>query len=83
MYVEDDCSADWTKAIDRGDLKVVNDKTYQLFVAMETRLGEFFQLTLAKNISDVHSGQNKNILKDGDVLFFWLLSGNERKLYFS
>ena len=39
---EDNCSADWTVAIDRGGLNVVNDKTYWLFFAMETRLREFF-----------------------------------------
>ena len=75
---EDDCSTDWTKAIDRGGLNVVNDKTYRLFLAMEKRLREFFRLTSAQSISDgMKSTLVKTITEDEDVLFFWTILAAE------
>ncbi len=75
---EDDCSADWTKSIDRGGLKLVNSKTHQFFVAVETKVRDFFRVTAAQSLSD---GMKPVILEavtsDEDVLFFWSIVAAE------
>ena len=86
---EDDCSADWTKQINRGGLKLVNGNTYQLFVAIETRLRQFLRVTSAESISDgIKSVLMETISGDEDVLFFWTIltaewEGEEEKVLLS
>ena len=83
---EDDCSADWTKQINRGGLKLVNGNTYQFFVAIETRLQQFLRVTSAESIS--HGIKMETISGDEDVLFFWTIltaewEGEEEKVLLS
>ena len=73
-----DCSTDWTMQITRGGLKVVNNKTYHFFVAMETRIRQFFRTTEAESLSSGMKGtMMQSVARDEDVLFFWAILAAE------
>ena len=70
--------ADRSKQVDRGGLKNVNDRTFHVFLAMETRVREFLKLTTAKSFAaGVKDNLLQSILADEDVLFFWSILAAE------
>ena len=73
-----DASADWTKAISRGGIKLVNNKTYHFFHAVEMNVRRHFSKTSAPT----HSAGSKaalveSIATDEDVLFYWSIISAE------
>ena len=46
-----DASADWTKAISRGGIKLVNNKIYHFFHAVEMNVRRHFSKTSAPTLS--------------------------------
>ena len=69
---DDDDSHDWVDLVDRGDLTLVNNKTFDVFVAIEyevrNRLGKDMELTDAVM---------KEIAESDQVAFFWSLLNEE------
>ena len=75
---EESSSAEWTKRINRGGLKIVNGSTYRFFRALETRLREFLRVTSAQSISEgIKFTLMETIACDEDVLFFWSILSAE------
>lgn len=70
--IDMDTSADWTKAINRRGIKLVNNKTYHFFHAVEMNVQRHLSITSAPT----HSAGSKaalveSIATDEDVLFYW------------
>ena len=69
---DDDDSHDWVDLVDRGGLTLVNNKTFDVFVAIEyevrNRLGKDMELTDAVM---------KEIAESDQVAFFWSLLNEE------
>ena len=64
-----DASADWTKAISRGGVKLVNNKTYHFFHAVEMNIRRHFSKTSAPTLSAGSKATLvENIATDEDVL---------------
>ena len=78
-----DASADWTKAISRGGIKLVNNKTYHFFHAVEMNVRQHFTKTSAPNLSAGSKAPLvESIATDEEVLFFgasYLLSGRRKR----
>ena len=75
---EESSSAEWTKNINRGGLKMVNGTTFRFFQALENRLRESLRVTSAQSISEgIKSTLMEAIASDEDVLFFWTILSAE------
>ncbi len=75
---DDDCSADWTKCIDRGGLKLVNSRSYHFFHALETVVRRYFRLSSVQSISDgIKAEMVEAVVTDEDVLLFWSIVSAE------
>ena len=76
--VEADNSADWTKAISRGGIKLVNNKTYHFFHAVEMRVRRHFSKASAPTLSAGSKAELvESIATDDDVNFFWSILSAE------
>ena len=62
-----DASADWTKAISRGGIKPVNNKTYHFFHAVKMNVRQHFSKTSAPTRSKAELVNS--IATDEDLLF--------------
>ena len=73
-----DASADWTKAISRGGIKLVNNKTYHFFHAVEMNVRRHFSKTSAPTLSAGSKAELvESITTDEDVLFYWSILSAE------
>ena len=73
-----DASADWTKAISRGGIKLVNNKTYPFFHAVEMNVRRHFSKTSAPTLSaGSKAALVESIATDEDVLFYWSIISAE------
>ena len=73
-----DASADWTKAISRGGIKLVNNKTYHFFHAVEMNVRRHFSKTSAPTLSAGSKAELvESITTDEDVLFYWSIISAE------
>ena len=72
-----DASADWTKAISRGGIKLVNNKTYHIFHAVEMNVRQHFSQTSAPTLSAGSKVELESIATDEDVLFSWSIISAE------
>ena len=67
-----DSSADWTNQITRGGLKLVNNKTYQFFHAIEVKVRQHFNMTSAPTLTaGFKAALLETVKADDDVLFHW------------
>ena len=66
-----DSSADWTKQISRGGLKLVKNKSYQFFHAMEMYVRRHFTVMFAPTISAGSKVMLVDKVATDDVLFYW------------
>ena len=71
VLVLNDCSADWTKPINRGVLMLVNGNTYQFLVAVEARLWQFLRVTSVERISDGIKSALVETISGNE--FFWTI----------
>ena len=73
-----DASADWTKAISRGGIKLVNNKTYHFFHAVEMNVRRHFSKTSAPTLSAGSKAELvESVTTDEDVLFYWSIISAE------
>ena len=69
---ETDFSADWTKEVSRGGLKLVNNKSYQFFYAVEMVIRRHLTRAAAPTISaGFKETLTQQVTSDENVLFFW------------
>lgn len=72
--VEDDLSSDWLAIVDRGGLIHISDDLYQVFVAAELEIRNFFRIEKAQALASSNEGKIvQSVLSNEDVLFFWCL----------
>ena len=67
-------SKDWTNAVNRGGLVIINDEAYRLFTAIETIIRTHYNVHNIKNITDgVKSTLLAKVEEDEDVQFHWCI----------
>ena len=65
-------SADWTKKKNRGGLKIINKKTFDVFLAIERRVREFFRVSTAQNLTtETKKIMMESVTSDEDVRSYW------------
>ena len=70
--VDHDSSSDWIKEINRGGLKLINNKSYHFFYSMEMVVRHHLTTTAASTISAGFKDLLiEAITSDEDVQFFW------------
>ena len=72
--IDDDLSCNWLSLVDRGGLIHISDDLYQVFVAVELEVRNFFRIEKAHELTPSNEGKIlQSVLSNEDVLFFWCL----------